>query len=79
MANIVTERKEWYEGLKRCGMYFEGFVDGEKVAECLENHRRDTASTFGTRSSRHAGTCSSQTVTENVSCISIHKKYNKLI
>ena len=68
MANIRTERREWHEGLKRCGMYYEGFVDGEKVGECLENHRRDTASTFGTRSSRHVS--SSQTVTENVSCIS---------
>ena len=69
--NCATERKEWHEGLKRCGMYYEGFIDGEKVAECLENHRRDTASTFGTRSSRHAS--NSQTVTENVRCVSIQK------
>ena len=69
MANIITERREWHEGLKRCGKYYEGFVDGpgEKVGECLENHQRDTASTFGTQSRRHVN--SSQTVTENVSCI----------
>ena len=68
-----TSLRRERNGMRRCGMYFEGFVDGEKVAECLENHRKDTASTFGTRSSRHVGTCGSQTATENVSCISIHK------
>ena len=53
ITDTMTDgRKNWYDGLKRCGLYYEGFVDGEKVAECLENHRRETASTFGTRSSR---------------------------
>ena len=60
--NCATERKEWHEGLKHCGMYYEGFVGVEKVAKCLDNDRRDTASMFGTRSSRHAS--NSQTVTE---------------
>ena len=32
-------------------------VEGEKkLAECLETHRRETASTFGTRSSTHVST-----------------------
>ena len=90
MTSISTKRKQWHEGLKRCGTslvpsplrrgwvrdycgtYYEGFVDGEKVAECLEIA---TASTFGTQSSHHV-TCSTQT-TENVSYISIHKSWNK--
>ena len=75
MTSIDTERNKWHEGLKRCGTYYEGFVDGEKIAECLEIHRRDTASTFGTRSSRHVTCSSSQTTTENVSCISIYKSW----
>ena len=55
MANDCgTERNDWHDGLNRCGMYYKGFVDGEKVAKCLENHRRDTASTFGTISRRHS-------------------------
>ena len=71
---ITDGRKNCYDGLKRCGLYYEEFVDGEKVAECLENHRRETAtcSTFGTRSSCSAA-CEtsakdsiSQSATENV-------------
>ena len=72
MTSIDTKRNKWHEGLKRCGTYYEGFIDGEKVAECLEIDRRDTASTFGT--SRHV-TCSSSQTTENVSCISIYKSW----
>ena len=45
-------RKTWHDKLKPCGLYYEGFVDGEHLDECLEDHRKDTASTFGTRSSR---------------------------
>ena len=45
-------RCSWQDGLKKCGLYYEGFVDAEKITELLEVHGRETASTFGTRSSR---------------------------
>ena len=69
---ITDGTKKWYDGLKRCGLYYERFVDGEKVAECLENHRRETTSIFETRSSRSAACktsakdSTSQSATENV-------------
>jgi len=45
--------------------YYEGIVDEEKIDEVLEFHRRDTISTFGTRSScRVARARSSESRTE---------------
>ena len=45
--------KEWYQELelKKCGMYYEGYIDEKKLGACLEKHRMETASTFGTRKS----------------------------
>ena len=40
----------WAVGLQHKGLYYEGVVDG--LDELLELHKRDTVSTFGTRSSR---------------------------
>ena len=44
---------KWYQeaGFRKCGLYYEGFIDGDKLSACLERHRRETASTFGTRKS----------------------------
>ena len=51
-GNLSVVQMEAVKGLKLCGQYYEGFVEGkDKLAECLESHRRDTASTFGTRTS----------------------------
>lgn len=45
----------WKNQLKPCGQYFEGFIEGkDRLAEYLESHRRETASTFGTRKSHRA-------------------------
>ena len=47
---------EWTDqlSLKPGKERYEGFIEGkEKLAECLEMHRRGTASTFGTRKSAH--------------------------
>lgn len=41
----------WQEGLARKGLYFEGIIDGERVDSLLEQHRKETVSTFGTRRS----------------------------
>ena len=42
----------WAEGLSVAGLYYDGVVDERKLQEVLELHKRDTVSTFGTRSSR---------------------------
>ena len=41
----------WQDKLKPSGLYYDGFISGEEVNDLLEYHRRDTASTFGTRKS----------------------------
>ena len=41
---------EWSEDLEKAGLYFEGIVDSALLDEVLELHKRDTVSTFGTRS-----------------------------
>lgn len=48
----VRSVPEWSNGLERKGLYFEGIVDSAQLNEVLELHKRDTVSTFGTRSSR---------------------------
>ena len=55
---MVEIERTWRDNLRPCGLYYEGFVDGETLNQCLEDHRRDTASTFGTRSSRLNTPCS---------------------
>eukprot|EP00118_Oscarella_pearsei_P020652 m.225244 g.225244 ORF g.225244 m.225244 type:complete len:124 (+) comp40012_c0_seq14:589-960(+) len=40
---------EWALGLRRSGLYFEGFVDNLEV---FEGHKAATLTTYGTRSSR---------------------------
>ena len=40
----------WAEGLKLCGVYYEGFVTD--LEGTLEKHRVDTISTFSIRKSR---------------------------
>ena len=43
---------DWRTGLNQRGLYFEGTVDSSDLNSVLEAHKRDTVSTFGTRSSR---------------------------
>ena len=42
----------WAKGLTRYGQYYAGIVDESQLDGVLELHKRDTVSTFGTRSSR---------------------------
>ena len=46
---MASSRKD---GLSRAGLYFDGIIEESKLQEVLELHKRDTVSTFGTRSSR---------------------------
>ena len=41
----------WAKGLTRYGLYYAGIVNESQLDEVLELHKRDTVSTFGTRSS----------------------------
>ena len=41
----------WTECLQKLGSYYVGVVHKDKVDKILEHHKRDTVSTFGTRSS----------------------------
>ena len=47
----TSSMAEWHKGLQQRGNYFEGVIDGNKLDETLELHRRSTVSTFGTRRS----------------------------
>ena len=40
----------WALGLKRSGLYYEGFIDN--LEDTLEAHRRCTVTTYGTRTSK---------------------------
>ena len=59
---------EWHKGLQQRGNYFEGVIDGNKLDETLELHRRSTVSTFGTRRSCQAAVATNKQVanSENV-------------
>ena len=48
-ASVMTLR--WRDKLKPSGLYYDGFIQGKELDHVLEDHRRDTASTFGTRKS----------------------------
>ena len=39
----------WAKGLKRSGLYFDGFVDD--IESVLEKHRKGTVTFYGTRTS----------------------------
>ena len=43
----------WAEGLKKSGLYYDGFVDD--IESVLEQHRKDTVTFYGTRNSSGAG------------------------
>ena len=51
----------WAKGLKRSGLYFDGFVDD--IESVLEQHRKDTVTVYGTRNSSGA-----EQDKENVTC-----------
>ena len=68
----------WQDKLKPSGLYYDGFIPGKELNDILEIHRRDTASTFGTRKSSNvtaaattesASKSSGSTTNENVNML----------
>ena len=51
-VHTLNMASSWKDGLSRAGLYFDGIIEESKLQEVLELHKRDTVSTFGTRSSR---------------------------
>ena len=49
----VEEYNDWMEGLKRVGVYHDGFV--RNVDDVLAKHSAATVTTYGTRRSRNIG------------------------
>lgn len=49
LLSIMTSA--WQQKLKPSGLYYDGFISGSELSDLLECHRRETASTFGTRKS----------------------------
>ena len=45
----TTDDLAWAKGLKRSGLYFDGFVDD--IESVLEKHRKGTVTFYGTRTS----------------------------
>ena len=41
----MMESPKWAKGLTVAGLYFDGIVDGDKLDEVIELHKRDTVST----------------------------------
>ena len=54
----------WAEGLSAARLYYDGVIDDCKLQDTLEHHKRDTVSTFGTRSSRRVSTDAQKVLSE---------------
>ena len=52
-ASGVSPSPAWASNLSvsSCGLYYDGILNQKQLEEVLELHKRDTVSTFGTRSS----------------------------
>ena len=57
----------WAHGLTDNNLNYEGVIEGEMLEKTLELHKRDTVSTFGTRSSRRATTSNTIEIREDES------------
>ena len=49
MTSLEMPSVDWTAGLKLSGLYLEGIVEASSLNNVLEAHKRDTVSTFGTR------------------------------
>lgn len=54
----------WKDGLSRAGLYYDGIIEESKLQDILELHKRDTVSTFGTRTSRRVNNINNSTLKE---------------
>ena len=44
-------RLSWAKGLKRCDLYYKGLIDTGDLENILEDHKRSTITSHGTRTS----------------------------
>ena len=51
-AEMCSSKPVWAKYLVQSGLYYEGTVTECELEKVLELHKRDTVTTFGTRSSR---------------------------
>ena len=51
-AEMCSSKPVWAKYLVQSGLYYEGTVTECELEKVLEFHKRDTVTTFGTRSSR---------------------------
>ena len=49
--DFKREKPSWAKGLKRRDLYFEGLIDSGDLESILEDHKRSTITSFGTRTS----------------------------
>ena len=46
-----NKKPSWAKILKRRGLYYEGLIDGGDLESILEDHKRSTITSYGTRTS----------------------------
>ena len=51
-SQLHSDHPVWAQGLKKSGLYYEGFVT--TLEETLEAHRKCTLTTYGTRTSKRS-------------------------
>ena len=63
-SSTMTSDLPWAKGLKKSGLYYDGFVDD--VEAVLEKHRKETVTFYGTRNS--SGGVAAENDKENDNC-----------
>ena len=51
-----NKKPPWAKGLKRRGLYYEGLIDSGDLEGILEDHKRNTITCYGTRTSSNLTT-----------------------
>ena len=51
LACLAVVTPAWAEKLQKHGNYYEGIVESDKVDHILELHKRETVTSYGTRTS----------------------------
>ena len=49
--DFKREKPSWAKGLKRRDLYYEGLIDSGDLESILEDHKRSTITSYGTRTS----------------------------
>ena len=48
---------EWAKYFEPVGLYYEGYIDGQELVGVLEDHKKSTCTSYGTRTSIRLKTC----------------------